>query len=616
VTLGDCCEDICDFCPELSHCTPPKEICDDGLDNDGNGLTDCDDLDCKEAPACLGENCEAPLPLIPGGMAVPADGGVFNVSGTTAGRSNTYGLTCLRKDGGTADGIGQDVVYSFTLTDTLWARFEMDFTATFNWPGLFLVGPGCDADSLLACHWTKSDGGPAFIPDMELVSGTYFLIVDAVYSSDNGPFSLMATFFALTANETNCTDGVDNDGDGLKDCCDDDCSLDAVCLAETNCTDGVDNDCDGFADCNDSDCQALPACQGDSCEVALPVSAESLTVADDGAVFNLTGNTSLKSNIYGGSCSTPSAGAKDEVWLLKLADTLKVTVTMDFAATFNYPALYIFTGCEPEAEIACGKSTGAPVVLSEILPPGSYYIVADGNWSSDAGEYTLDILVEVPPTAETVCDDGIDDDGDGLTDCCDEDCFLDDFCLAETICGDGKDNDCDDKVDCDDSDCDADAACMIDALPFFEDVEHVGAPPPGWFTETPASSCTWSIVDTGADGTEYSAMHAYSWDCDEEPSLLVSPQIDVAGCGTLSVTFWEKGTWQDDRWYHGVGAWDGTTMVHVEHNQDAPADFQEIATPILIDVTGLESPVRFFFAYAGSNADDWWVDQLSITCGD
>jgi hypothetical protein len=33
--------------------SPPSEICDDGIDNDGDGLTDClDRLDCRQDPAC------------------------------------------------------------------------------------------------------------------------------------------------------------------------------------------------------------------------------------------------------------------------------------------------------------------------------------------------------------------------------------------------------------------------------------------------------------------------------------------------------------------------------------------------------------------------------------
>ena len=49
--------------------------------------------------------------------------------------------------------------------------------------------------------------------------------------------------------ESDCGDGVDNDGDGDTDCCDSDCATDLSCAQETACFDGVDNDCDGDPDC-------------------------------------------------------------------------------------------------------------------------------------------------------------------------------------------------------------------------------------------------------------------------------------------------------------------------------------------------------------------------------
>lgn len=57
-----------------------------------------------------------------------------------------------------------------------------------------------------------------------------------------------------------------------------------------------------------------------------------------------------------------------------------------------------------------------------------------------------------------ICDNGIDDDGDGFTDCDDLDCENSTSC-KETECSDGVDNDGDGFTDCDDFDCEEDAAC-------------------------------------------------------------------------------------------------------------------------------------------------------------
>jgi hypothetical protein len=72
--------------------------------------------------------------------------------------------------------------------------------------------------------------------------------------------------------ESRCTDGQDNDCDGLSDCADPDCNAKScgangkVCggascacpggSTELTCGDGKDDDCDGLVDCADPDCQA------------------------------------------------------------------------------------------------------------------------------------------------------------------------------------------------------------------------------------------------------------------------------------------------------------------------------------------------------------------------
>jgi hypothetical protein len=68
-----------------------------------------------------------------------------------------------------------------------------------------------------------------------------------------------------------------------------------------------------------------------------------------------------------------------------------------------------------------------------------------------------------PIASETQCDNHADDDGDGLADCADADCFDAPNCHAggrlegdERTCADWVDNDGDGYVDCDDSDCQTD----------------------------------------------------------------------------------------------------------------------------------------------------------------
>lgn len=69
------------------------------------------------------------------------------------------------------------------------------------------------------------------------------------------------------------------------------------------------------------------------------------------------------------------------------------------------------------------------------------------------GPYCLSIGIP----GESVCNDGLDNDGDGYTDCDDSQCDMIGGCpmSTEADCGDGFDNDQDGKIDCQDSNCGA-----------------------------------------------------------------------------------------------------------------------------------------------------------------
>ncbi len=73
----------------------------------------------------------------------------------------------------------------------------------------------------------------------------------------------------VSATETVCDDGQDNDGDTVYDCGDADCAGAAACkpdgqpeYTEERCHDWLDNDQDGAFDCDDSDCAGMAICKG------------------------------------------------------------------------------------------------------------------------------------------------------------------------------------------------------------------------------------------------------------------------------------------------------------------------------------------------------------------
>ena len=68
----------------------------------------------------------------------------------------------------------------------------------------------------------------------------------------------------VEATETDCTNGEDDDGDGLPDCGDADCFDNPRCEGggseerdDAACSDWVDNDGDGATDCDDEDCNTV-----------------------------------------------------------------------------------------------------------------------------------------------------------------------------------------------------------------------------------------------------------------------------------------------------------------------------------------------------------------------
>ncbi len=104
--------------------------------------------------------------------------------------------------------------------------------------------------------WLGGSARPAHASGGAFASAAAALIST---SEDPGP---------AVAEERNCADGDDDDGDTVYDCGDDDCKDDPACKpggtesSEQTCHDWVDNDTDGYVDCDDFDCGSTDACKG------------------------------------------------------------------------------------------------------------------------------------------------------------------------------------------------------------------------------------------------------------------------------------------------------------------------------------------------------------------
>ncbi|MFT4625778.1 MAG: hypothetical protein ACI8PZ_004449 [Myxococcota bacterium] len=170
-----------------------------------------------------------------------------------------------------------------------------------------------------------------------------------------------------------CDDGRDNDGDGLIDCDDDDC--DGLTCPEV-CTDSRDNDNDGLTDCVDPDCERFcdtdedgfldSAAGGDDCDDADP-------------------------DTYPGAPEVCDFGADNDC--NGLADD-------DDPGVDPSTAVFIFVDRD-------GDGAGDPA-SGRLRCPGDGLVRND----DDCDDTNADRF----PANPEVCDDGVDNDCDGLAD--------------------------------------------------------------------------------------------------------------------------------------------------------------------------------------------------------
>ncbi len=188
--------------PVLGYESDP-DACNDGRDNDRDGMIDCRDSSCIGAGLC----------------------GVIIVEGARPEPENTF-LKCTDRIDNDQDG---------------------------NWD---CGDRNCQAIQELCCVTEFSD----------------LFCSDGVDNDDNGfhdcgDFSCRNNPFVIACEtELVCDDGRDNDEDGFTDCEDPDCAEELDCpplpMEDTDalCADDVDNDADGATDCLDRGCLGRADC--------------------------------------------------------------------------------------------------------------------------------------------------------------------------------------------------------------------------------------------------------------------------------------------------------------------------------------------------------------------
>ncbi|PJB42858.1 MAG: hypothetical protein CO108_11050 [Deltaproteobacteria bacterium CG_4_9_14_3_um_filter_63_12] len=313
--------------------------------------------------------------------------------------------------------------------------------------------------------------------------------------------------------ESSCSDGFDNDCDGLADCDDPDCDLAACaengftcsvgvcsCSAEgdegatvQDCQDGSDNDCDGLTDGADDNCIGRPcdstgARWSDQGECSCFADQVEETSCEDGFDNDCNGLADCQDPSCDLSTCVDPALAPNNIELQCIASNATCGCPGDPEGS------HIEAACDDNQDNDCDGF----VDCADLANCNNKVCGLNGK-SCDAGACTC------PGGAvEAICGDGLDNDCDGLVDCQDDDCdnitcegnglvCMTGQCACpglqqnESTCGDTLDNDCDGLNDCIDPDC-ATLVCGT-----------------GKLCELASTSC---VVDPGTDRLEFSANKA------------------------------------------------------------------------------------------------------------
>lgn len=449
-----------DGCPSDANCP----ACANEIDDDGDGLIDYPgDPGCNSAgdpdefnaePSVCGSNV-----LI---QALPASGTVMGVlSGNTL--NELISPTC--------GGSGEEHVFLFEPTTPVSLSLTTNFTETTVDTVLYVRSDCRDTDTELGCN--DDTGTTASTMSIErLEPGTYYIVVDTLSTNAQGNYHLQVdtsipekevcdplaptcalglvcrrfvengvTAASETCERPECSDGEDSDGDGTFDFPDEPGCLNASDNDETDdCPDGPDcPQCsNGIDDDNDllTDFGADPGCESaaDTTEVdeCIP-GVEVISLTGSGA----TGTTSGTSN-FQNSCSTSTTAAEDVYFYKLTRDVLSLSFST-LGSSYDTVLSVRLSDCGTEsAEIACEDPNSGGEMITLAAPVlGNYYVFVDGSFG--AGSYVLDVeavlaqgsactpgepgfvceggsFCVVDTCVAAGCNDGLDNDSDGLTD--------------------------------------------------------------------------------------------------------------------------------------------------------------------------------------------------------
>jgi subtilisin-like proprotein convertase family protein len=386
--------------PDAGVVDPPKEedICDDKIDNDEDGLEDCEDDDCANLAVCLPElSCN-------NGFDDDMDGVA----------------DCQDED---CDGNGIcEYLTEVSCTD----------------------GTDNDGDSLMDCADADCVDEPTCNPEGDCTDGQD--------NDEDGRIDCLDTDCDMVGicefgTELSCLDGEDNDGDGDMDCLDSNCSSGIQCLLS----------CPATTTAMQFDSTEVPLAIPDSPGMA---TVTSMAMGSD-TVAQAAVQVDIAHTWAGDLILTLIAPNNDRIILSNRnggsADNYAMTIFADGAAGPISAGTPPFTGSfqpdEPLESLVGDSGNGTwSLEVSDNA----------GGDTGTINQFSMHLCVCTDCEVGAACLDMIDNDNDMLTDCEDPDCSSVIQCIPETMCDDVLDNDLDSLVDCLDDDCDTIGICEFD----------------------------------------------------------------------------------------------------------------------------------------------------------
>jgi hypothetical protein len=357
------------------------EICANGLDDDKNGLTDCQDGACANHTSCAGSLCTPDINL--GTLVVDAPARIVNEN--LANKTDDYQSTC------SAGRPGGDIAIAFTLAET--AGLQVQFTQTgrsiFSLHRMPAPGLACDAEQRTCAFQDETSNAVAFT---SLAPGRWVFIVKA-QEGRAGTINLRLSAFGLRGIEI--------------------------------CGNNIDDDTNGLVDCDDPACFGLVTCPAPACRPD-----QDLGLFSWGTRRTVVVDTRDGTSLYPTRCSTGTGKEK----VLRINLTQPMSLGHDCTDTGSH-VIALARQVQPldacnENQVVCVDPSVIPFGCGYSLPelqPGPYNVIVQSFQAGGEGIVTL-TLTGIQEIVREICDNGVDDDRDGATDCMDRKCVTEPAC--------------------------------------------------------------------------------------------------------------------------------------------------------------------------------------------